>query len=188
MASFLRQHNEHQIITDLVNMNEISLSVDKGRISLGALPKEMSTVVLPPARTLFDNFLAIDIFQTIHKLKTTPTVKQVFLWLCRKHFSEDDHLPAFVEHMANAVVTLHSGTELELLLRKTGGKVTRRNYVYQLKDGLPISICEVAKKSESIEEAPPKVTPDALATFKTGLSEVDLIARSNLVLPFERSV
>lgn len=48
-------------------------------------------------------------------------------------------------------------------------------------------VTEIKKrKEEVVVNEVPKVKPESLGTFKIELSEQDKIARSNLVLPFEK--
>lgn len=121
----------------------------------------------------------------IHKLKTCPNVKQVFLWLTMANFPEHDHLPEFVEHMSDVVVKLQTKSELELLIRKATGSVTRKQYQWEIKES-HVLVNEIKKKKETPVEETPKVKPESLGTFKIELSEKDKIARQNLVLPFEK--
>lgn len=121
----------------------------------------------------------------IQKLKNAPSVKQVFLWLSIPNFPEHDHLPEFVEHMADVVVRLQSKSELELLTRKSTGSVTKKQYQYEIKEHFMVN--EIKKKAkESPVDDTPKIKPESLGTFKIELSEKDRIARNNLVLPFEK--
>lgn len=150
------------------------------------LPSDKSIVILPAAARLFQQYIASDIFKTIQKLKTAQNVKQVLLWLTMDNFPEHDYLPGFVEHMADIVVKLQSKSELELLIRKATGSVTKKQYQYEIKDHFMVN--EIKKKKETPVVEAPQVRPESLGTFKIELSEKDRIARNNLVLPFEKYV
>lgn len=185
IANILKSQNESQIITDIIPDTELTLALEKQVIPFLTLPTDKSVVILPPASRLFQQFFASDIFKMIQKLKNAPSVKQVFLWLSIPNFPEHDHLPEFVEHMADIVVRLQSKSELELLIRKSTGGVTKKQYQYEIKEHFMVN--EIKKKAK---EAPvddtPKIKPESLGTFKIELSEKDRIARNNLVLPFEK--
>lgn len=86
--------------------------------------------------------------------------------------------------MADTVVRLQSPSELELLIRKPTGSVTRKQYQYELKDQFLVN--EIKKIKDAPVQEAPKIKPESLGTFKIELSEKDKIARSNLVLPFEK--
>lgn len=185
IANILKSQNESQIITDIIPDTELTLALEKQVIPFLTLPTDKSVVILPPASRLFQQFFASDIFKMIQKLKNAPSVKQVFLWLSIPNFLEHDHLPEFVEHMADIVVRLQSKSELELLTRKSTGSVTKKQYQYEIKEHFMVN--EIKKKAK---EAPvddtPKIKPESLGTFKIELSEKDRVARNNLVLPFEK--
>lgn len=185
LANILKSQNESQIITDIIPATELTLSLEKQVVPFLTLPLDKSVVILPPASRLFQQFFASDIFKMIHKLKNSPSVKQVFLWLTLPNFPEHDHLPEFVEHMADIVVKLQTRTELELLIRKSTGSVTRKPYQYELKEHFMVTEIKKRKEEVVVTEVP-KVKPESLGTFKIELSEQDKIARSNLVLPFEK--
>lgn len=182
--NILKSQNETNIVTNTIPGSEVSLFGAKQRLLDVNLPSAKSVIVLPPASHLFQKYLASDIFKMLQKLKNSPEVKQIYLWLTVANFPEHDHIPEFIEHMANVVVRLETKSELELLIRKTSGSVTRKQYNYELKDHL---LCtEIKKKKEVPVPDTPVVKPESLGTFKIELSEKDKIARSNLVLPFEK--
>lgn len=187
ITNLLKAQNETNIVTNVIPDTELTLSLDKQVVPHLNLPTDKCVVVLPPASRLFQQFLASDVFKMIHKLKNSSNVKQVFLWLSMGNFPEHDHLPEFVQHMADIVVKLQSKSELELLIRKTTGSVTKKQYQYEIKDH-HFMVHEIKKTKESSVDinATPKIKPESLGTFKIELSEKDKIARNNLVLPFER--
>lgn len=180
----LKSQNESNIITDIVPETELTLSMEKQVVPFLILPTVKSVIILPPAAGLFQQYFASDIFKAIHKLKSSPQVKQVILWLSIPNFAEHDHLPEFVEHLADVVVKLKTRTEMELLIRKATGSVTKKQYKYEIKDHFMVT--EVKKQKEAPVEDAPRVKPESLGTFKIELSEKDRIARNNLVLPFEK--
>lgn len=186
IINLLKSQNETQIVTDVIPTTELTLSLDKQVLPDLNIPSDKSVVVLPPASRLFQQYSASDVFKMIQKLKNSPNVKQIFLWLSMANFPEHDHLPEFVEHMADIVVKLHTKSELELLIRKTTGSVTKKQYQYEIKEHFMVN--EIKKTKEAPVDMTPKIKPESLGTFKIELSEKDKIARNNLVLPFEKYV
>lgn len=178
----MKSQNESNIV--IIPETKLGLTIQKQPLLDITLPSEKSIVILPPASKLFQQHFASDIFKIIQKLKNSPNVKQLYLWLTLSNFPEHDHLPDFVEHMADTVVRLQSPSELELLIRKPTGSVTRKQYQYELKDQFLVN--EIKKIKEAPVQEVPKIKPESLGTFKIELSEKDKIARSNLVLPFEK--
>lgn len=178
----MKSQNESNIA--IVPERKLGLTLQKQPLQDIELPSEKCTVILPPASKLFQQHFASDVFKTIQKLRNSPNVKQIFLWLTVANFPEHDHIPDFVEHMADTVVRLQSQSELELLIRKATGSVTRKQYQYELTDNFLVN--EIKKITKAPVPETPQIKPESLGTFKIELSEKDKIARSNLVLPFEK--
>lgn len=188
MKIILQEQNESAITTNLVPCDEFSLSTDKPRLPTDAILSkihEKTVVILPPATNLFQQYSASEIFKFIHKLRCNAKVKQVYLWLRTKNFNAESVVPDFLRHMADILVTLSSKFDLEILIRKSGGNVTRKFYNYDTSDS--IYVTEVKQKpKEAKTDQPTVVRPESLGTFKIELSEEDLVARNTLVLPFEK--
>lgn len=65
------------------------------------------------------------LFQLVHALKTSGTVKQVYLWASPATIGQDMVVP-YLEHMATSVLALKDAVNMSVLTKKSGGLVSKK--------------------------------------------------------------
>lgn len=98
---------------------EIDINRELGKLT------EKSNVLLAPISTLLQHHKIASIIKLIHSLKTSKRSKQVFTWATLKNI-KDKTIVAFLEHMADVVVTISSKKTLAILIKKHSGSITRK--------------------------------------------------------------
>lgn len=65
------------------------------------------------------------LFQLVHALKASGTVKQVYLWASPATIGQDMVVP-YLEHMATSVLALKDAVNMSVLTKKSGGLVSKK--------------------------------------------------------------
>lgn len=87
--------------------------------------KEKSNILLPRVEQLALDYSIQDTVKLVHKLRHSKNTRQIFAWATTKNIFDPKIIP-FLEHLADIVVTLKNDKHLMLLIKRSGGSVSRK--------------------------------------------------------------
>lgn len=105
------------------SLGEANPSIDID-METNAVPQK-SNVILANVSKLEMNYSIRDIIQLVDKLKKSQNVKQCFGWIAAKHI-QDGKIMAFLEYMADIVVTIQDEHTLNILTKRSTGSVFKK--------------------------------------------------------------
>lgn len=147
---------------------------------------EKCSVILPSFSKLALDFQVEEIIHSLFLLNETRNIRQIFGWLTVKKIKNQLMKP-FLEHTADAVITLKTEKYLSVLLKKSSGSIRLKEYSYQIQ----LEDKSFCIKEFKLEKPPkidrPPINPETIGTFKIGqFGAAELEAKKALQLPYEK--
>lgn len=179
---WLREQGKLDNLLDLTNTNALCVKDLSTAVESRKSPEHF-TLILPSLTKLLQIDEPRNVIQFVNTLKRNSSIRQIFLLSTTQLIPHElSFMPAFLEHMAQIVLTFTKEDHLSILSRQPGGSVSRKSYTYTTdkKEMLVKQLRALEIKKE--EEAKPVEHP-----FKIELEEEEMIARNAVKLPYEKT-